>query len=60
MPGLAVEFYAATTHLRPGDKTIWQDFIAQVRNLEEPDSPYRYTELESMLNPGVGSHAGDS
>jgi hypothetical protein len=44
------EFYAATAHLRPGDIDVWKKFITDVQNLEEPDSGYRYTELEELIN----------
>jgi hypothetical protein len=47
---LSLEFYAATVHLRPADKAVWQSFITDVQNWEEPGSPYCYTELEAVIN----------
>jgi hypothetical protein len=49
MLGFSLEFYSATAHLRPGDIDVWKKFIEAVQNLEEPDSGYRYTELEALI-----------
>jgi hypothetical protein len=51
MPELAVEFYVATEHLRPGDKRTWQEFIKAVRSHEPANDWYRYTELEAVVDP---------
>ena len=49
MLSFSLEFYAATAHLRPDDIDVWRKFIEDVQNLEEPDSGYRYTELEALI-----------
>ena len=46
---LVTELYRATAHLHPGDMGIWRNFIAEVRDREESDSYYQYTDLEAML-----------
>jgi hypothetical protein len=50
MLAFSLEFYAAMAHLRPGDIDVWKKFITDVQNLEEPDSGYRYTELDELIN----------
>jgi hypothetical protein len=45
----AVELYRGTSHLRPNDHSIWQDFIARVRTHEPVGSYYRYNSLETEL-----------
>jgi hypothetical protein len=38
------------SHLRPTDEAIWRQFLARVREIEDPDSAYRYEELEAEVD----------
>lgn len=50
MPQLAVTLYESTQHLRPGDATVWREFIGRVRAYVPEDEPYyRYPALAAVL-----------
>ncbi|MEO3749417.1 hypothetical protein [Streptomyces sp. B6B3] len=56
MPELAVRFYSLVPSAVRGDEA-WQVFLRRVRELEEPDSPFRYTELEQAIQESSGPMA---
>jgi hypothetical protein len=50
MPNLAVELFAATTHVGSAQCSIWQEFLTRVREIEPQDSCYRYEGVETVLH----------
>lgn len=49
MLSIAVDFYVATSHLRPGDRAMWQQFVDEAKRLAPEGSTYTYAGLEAQL-----------
>ncbi|MFG2822623.1 hypothetical protein ACGFX4_24700 [Kitasatospora sp. NPDC048365] len=46
----AVDLYLSTSHLRLGDREVWEEFLREVRSHNESDGGYRYASLEEVIS----------